>query len=162
METKINGTDLLALGYPEGSLIGVALKANAKRTGLTKEEMLSNYALVLENPEAFLEHKIFGKLAQAIIEKANEKPEDFIALNPNPSDFALYGEDKIEVGAIKQMQVAMQLPVTVAGALMPDAHQGYGLPIGGVLATNNAVIPFGVGVDIGCRMALSIYDIPEL
>ena len=162
METKINGTDLLALGYPEGSLIGVALKANAKRTGFTKEEMLSNYALVLENPEAFLEHKIFGKLAQAIIEKANEKPEDFIALNPNPADFALYGANKIEEGAIKQMQVAMQLPVTVAGALMPDAHQGYGLPIGGVLATNNAVIPFGVGVDIGCRMALSIYDIPEL
>ena len=44
---------------------------------------------------------------------------------------------------------------------MPDAHQGYGLPIGGVLATKNAVIPYGVGVDIGCRMALSIYDIPE-
>ena len=29
---------------------------------------------------------------------------------------------------------------------------GYGLPIGGVLATENAVIPYGVGVDIGCRM----------
>lgn len=35
----------------------------------------------------------------------------------------------------------MKLPITVAGALMPDAHQGYGLPIGGVLATENAVIP---------------------
>ena len=44
---------------------------------------------------------------------------------------------------------------------MPDAHQGYGLPIGGVLATKNAIIPYGVGVDIGCRMALSIFDIPE-
>jgi tRNA-splicing ligase RtcB len=44
---------------------------------------------------------------------------------------------------------------------MPDAHKGYGLPIGGVLATNNAIIPYGVGVDIGCRMALTIYDIPE-
>jgi tRNA-splicing ligase RtcB (3'-phosphate/5'-hydroxy nucleic acid ligase) len=53
METKINGTDLIALGYPEGTLIGIALKANAKRTGLTKEEMLSNYALVLDNPETF-------------------------------------------------------------------------------------------------------------
>jgi tRNA-splicing ligase RtcB len=59
------------------------------------------------------------------------------------------------------MNIAMKLPVTVAGALMPDAHQGYGLPIGGVLATKNAVIPYGVGVDIGCRMALSIFDIPE-
>lgn len=54
----------------------------------------------------------------------------------------------------------MRLPVSVAGALMPDAHQGYGLPIGGVLATRNAVIPYGVGVDIGCRMCMSIYDIP--
>ncbi len=44
---------------------------------------------------------------------------------------------------------------------MPDAHQGYGLPIGGVLATKNAIIPYGVGVDIGCRMALSVFDIPE-
>src|SRR5690606_32639016 len=61
-----------------------------------------------------------------------------------------------------QMDIAMKLPITVAGALMPDAHQGYGLPIGGVLATKNAVIPYGVGVDIGCRMALSIYDIPEM
>lgn len=52
----------------------------------------------------------------------------------------------------------MSLPVTVQGALMPDAHTGYGLPIGGVLATQNAVLPFAVGVDIGCRMALTILD----
>lgn len=162
MDTKINGTDLLTLGYPEGSLIGIALKANAKRTGLTREEMLKKYSSVLENPEDFLTDKIFGKLAQAMIEKSQEKPEDLITLNPNPAEFTLYGADKIEEGAIKQMQVAMQLPVTVAGALMPDAHQGYGLPIGGVLATKNAIIPYGVGVDIGCRMALSIYDIPEI
>lgn len=43
---------------------------------------------------------------------------------------------------------------------MPDAHVGYGLPIGGVLATENAVIPYGVGVDIACRMMMTIYDVP--
>lgn len=37
-------------------------------------------------------------------------------------------------------------------ALMPDAHQGYGMPIGGVLATERAIIPNAVGVDIGCGM----------
>ncbi len=42
----------------------------------------------------------------------------------------------------------------------PHAHQGYGLPIGGVLATRNSVIPYGVGVDIGCRMCLTLYDLP--
>ncbi|MGH7951115.1 MAG: RtcB family protein [Limisphaerales bacterium] len=48
----------------------------------------------------------------------------------------------------------------VAGALMPDAHVGYGLPIGGVLATENAVIPYAVGVDIACRMKMTVLDIP--
>ncbi|MEQ9303951.1 MAG: RtcB family protein, partial [Marinoscillum sp.] len=61
-----------------------------------------------------------------------------------------------------QMEVAMKLPVTHSGALMADAHQGYGLPIGGVLATKNAVIPYGVGVDIGCRMCMTIYDLPPV
>ena len=41
---------------------------------------------------------------------------------------------------------------------MPDAHAGYGLPIGGVLATDNVVIPYAVGVDIGCRMSLTVFD----
>ena len=60
--------------------------------------------------------------------------------------------------AKQQMNLAMRLPVTVGGALMPDAHAGYGLPIGGVLATDNAVIPYAVGVDIGCRMSLTVFD----
>src|SRR5690606_2903630 len=80
--------------------------------------------------------------------------------NENPESYKVYGAEGIEEGAIKQMETAMKLPVTVAGALMPDAHQGYGLPIGGVLATKNAVIPYGVGVDIGCRMCMSIYELP--
>src|SRR5215212_6672823 len=57
------------------------------------------------------------------------------------------------------MEAAMRLPVSVGGALMPDAHLGCGLPVGGVLATEGAVIPWAVGVDIGCRMLLSIFDI---
>src|SRR5204862_8368246 len=48
----------------------------------------------------------------------------------------------------------------VARAFMPDAHVGYGLPIGGVLATDNAVIPYAVGVDIACRMKLTVLDLP--
>ena len=161
MKTPINGNDLMELGLPQGQIIGIALKINSKRNGFNREQMLTHFKLVLETPENYIDDVIFSKLAVALIEKANEKPEDFIQLNPNPSAFAAYGMDHIEEGAKKQMEVAMQLPVTVAGALMPDAHQGYGLPIGGVLATKNAIIPYGVGVDIGCRMALSVYDIPE-
>jgi len=66
----------------------------------------------------------------------------------------------LEAAAVQQMVNACSLPVAVRGALMPDAHVGYGLPIGGVLATRNAVIPYAVGVDIACRVKLSVYDLP--
>lgn len=83
-----------------------------------------------------------------------------LALLDTPAPVSAYGLEGIEEGARTQMNTAIRLPVAVAGALMPDAHQGYGLPIGGVLATRGAVIPYGVGVDIGCRMSCSVYDIP--
>ena len=70
-----------------------------------------------------------------------------------------WGED-IDDAAIQQMRDGASLPVAVAGALMPDAHRGYGLPIGGVLATEGSVIPYAVGVDIACRMRLSVLDTP--
>jgi tRNA-splicing ligase RtcB (3'-phosphate/5'-hydroxy nucleic acid ligase) len=76
-----------------------------------------------------------------------------------PAPCQIFGEG-LEDGALQQMKNACQLPVAVAGALMPDAHQGYGLPIGGVLATDNAVIPFAVGVDIACRMKMTVLDRP--
>lgn len=70
-----------------------------------------------------------------------------------------WGEE-IDEGALEQMRAACRLPVAVAGALMPDAHVGYGLPIGGVLATEGAVIPYAVGVDIACRMMMTVFDVP--
>ena len=58
------------------------------------------------------------------------------------------------------MQNACSLPVSVSGALMPDAHVGYGLPIGGVLAARDVVIPYAVGMDIACRMKMTVLDMP--
>ncbi len=75
-----------------------------------------------------------------------------------PAPWAQWGRD-LDANAIQQMANACDLPVSVAGALMPDAHVGYGLPIGGVLATEDAVIPYAVGVDIACRMRLTVYDL---
>ena len=72
-------------------------------------------------------------------------------------EYRIYGKENIEQGALTQMENVMSLPVVVHGALMPDAHQGYGMPIGGVCAVDNAVIPYAVGVDIGCRMMLSVF-----
>ncbi|HVZ93487.1 MAG TPA: RtcB family protein [Phycisphaerales bacterium] len=71
--------------------------------------------------------------------------------------YSRWGND-IDDGAHEQMRNACALPVSRAAALMPDAHVGYGLPIGGVLATENAVIPYAVGVDIACRVMVSVYD----
>ncbi len=52
-----------------------------------------------------------------------------------------------------QIENLMALPFAVHHiAVMPDAHQGYGMPIGGVLATDNVVVPNAVGVDVGCGM----------
>jgi len=66
----------------------------------------------------------------------------------------------LEPDAVQQLKNGCQLPVAVAGALMPDAHVGYGLPIGGVLATHEAVIPYAVGVDIACRMKMTVFELP--
>ncbi|MBI5960024.1 MAG: RtcB family protein [Chloroflexi bacterium] len=72
--------------------------------------------------------------------------------------YQVWGAGGIEAGALDQMKRAVHLPVAVRGALMPDAHQGYGLPIGGVLATENSVIPYAVGVDIACRMRMTVFN----
>ena len=74
-----------------------------------------------------------------------------------PAAFVSWCSDPDE-NALEQMHNSMRLPSAVRGALMPDAHLGYGLPIGGVLATEGTVIPYAVGVDIACRMKLTVYD----
>lgn len=154
---NLTGNDLINIGFTQGKALGLALDIFEKDyLILTNEQKLSLLKEVLENPSAYLTD---AKLS--IIETELLKPvDDTIALNAEGKHYQIYGAEAIEEGALRQMQIAMKLPVTVAGALMPDAHQGYGLPIGGVLATHNAVIPYGVGVDIGCRMCMTIYDLP--
>lgn len=158
---SISGKDLLAIGYQQGKILGLALEVLEKHyMESERETLLSLMKDLLERPETFLDHEILEDLATKMIEEAKEI-QDAVSLNDRAKEFAVYGPEHIAGGALLQMNTAMKLPVAVAGALMPDAHQGYGLPIGGVLATKNAVIPYGVGVDIGCRMALSIFDITE-
>ena len=83
-------------------------------------------------------------------------------IRSTPLPYEIWGADYIDQSSIAQMDAAMRLPISVAGALMPDAHVGYGLPIGGVLATDNTVIPYAVGVDIACRVRLSVFDISPI
>lgn len=78
---------------------------------------------------------------------------------PDPIPFGVWGEG-LDQNTLEQMSQACRVPSARAAALMPDAHLGYGLPIGGVLATQGTVVPYAVGVDIACRMRLSILDMP--
>jgi tRNA-splicing ligase RtcB (3'-phosphate/5'-hydroxy nucleic acid ligase) len=159
----ITSKDLFYVGYQQGPTLGLALQIAREQFADSHDKLMvmAMFKAVRKEPTAFLDDEKFGPLAQLFEAEAQaEAAKVTIELKNNPDSYAIYGKEQIEAGALQQMDIAMRLPVTVAGALMPDAHQGYGLPIGGVLATNNAVIPYGVGVDIGCRMALSVFDIP--
>jgi tRNA-splicing ligase RtcB len=156
----LSGKDLIKLGYPEGRAIGIAINTVLKHFRRSeKEEIYAMLRAVLAAPKNFIADSIWSKVAIELI--PTEKKSLVHQLNKTRLDYQTYGASEIEEGARHQMEIAMKLPITVAGALMPDAHQGYGLPIGGVLATKNAVIPYGVGVDIGCRMCLTAYPLDE-
>ncbi len=69
--------------------------------------------------------------------------------------------DQVEDGAMEQAMNLARHPVLFHHvALMPDCHLGYGMPIGGVIACDKAVIPFAVGSDAGCGMASIKTDFP--
>ncbi|MBQ3929866.1 MAG: RtcB family protein [Paludibacteraceae bacterium] len=74
--------------------------------------------------------------------------------------------DKVEESAMRQIENLASLPFVFHHiAIMPDVHTGMGMPIGGVLACKDAIIPNAVGVDIGCGMCAvktnwEVSDIP--
>lgn len=157
---KLTGKQIRALGYEEGPVISVAMHTMCTHfKHHTEEEALDILKDIQAAPEQYLADEVLGKIAEKLIAVPDEDPNAEIPLNETPIQYNIFGAEHIEEGALSQMHTAARLPVAVAGALMPDAHHGYGLPIGGVLATNNAIIPYAVGVDIGCRMCLSIFDV---
>ena len=156
---KLTGKQIRAIGYEEGPVVSVAMHTTCTHfKHQTEEEALQILKDVLASPENYLADEVLCKIAEKLVAVPEEKRME-IPLTEKGIHYNVFGAKHIEEGALKQMEIASRLTVSVAGALMPDAHQGYGLPIGGVLATNNAIIPYAVGVDIGCRMCLSIFSI---
>ena len=138
---RITGVDLKDIGFKEGREMGIALTlARKEYKHSTLEEVKAILREVLEAPSEYLEDEILSPIALALTPVVDDSPQA-VELNEAGVDFNTFGGDNIEAGAIAQMSVAARLPVAVRGALMPDAHAGYGLPIGGVLAVDNAVIP---------------------
>ncbi|HET9979375.1 MAG TPA: RtcB family protein [Ktedonobacterales bacterium] len=161
----ISGKILKTYGWPEGKIIGLAKAAaeDLSRAGLEQDAILVWLDGVREEPGRYLADPTFAALARECLRRAqspHDEPDDVV--REQPAAFSVWGENLIEPQAVSQMENAMRLPVAVMGALMPDAHVGYGLPVGGVLAADNAVIPYAVGVDIGCRMRLSVFDISPI
>lgn len=156
---KLTGKEVRAIGYPEGPVISITMNVMQKNyKHHAKEEVMELLKQVLVNPIEYKDDAVLALIAEQLIPKPLTDGAE-VSLNQHGIQFNVFGQEHIEESAMHQMYQAAKLPISVAGALMPDAHSGYGLPIGGVLATNNAVIPYGVGVDIGCRMCLSIFDI---
>jgi tRNA-splicing ligase RtcB len=120
--------------------------------GLKGQRARQVVAEVVRDPRAFEADAIWGELARELLAEATPTARE-------PIGYRTWGSD-IDEAAHVQMRQACQVPNAVAAALMPDAHVGYGLPIGGVLACEGAVIPYAVGVDIACRMKLSVLDLP--
>lgn len=153
----MNRRQLIALGFPphttDHAVRGIASAAKDFRLrGAALKEQLR---AILAGPETYVEDPYFADLAQSLLKESESAPL------AEPITYRTWGTD-IDEGAHRQMREACRLPVAAKAALMPDAHLGYGLPIGGVLGLRGAVAPYAVGVDIACRMKLSVIDMrPE-
>ncbi|MEN0110011.1 MAG: RtcB family protein [Planctomycetota bacterium] len=155
----MNRRQLRKLGVPEAALdAAVRAVADAAGGGLRGSALREAIAAVVADPAEHADDQAFVPLVVALNEAAEEPaPRDPIAYHAWEAETAA---DAIDPGAHAQMRQACAVPSAVGAALMPDAHIGYGLPIGGVLACEDAVIPYAVGVDIACRMKLSVLDAP--
>jgi hypothetical protein len=140
----ITGKILKLNNWQDGRVIGLAKDAGNKMiaNGMERDTALAQLEAVRSDPGSYLTDPLLADLARECI-RLTQKDEVVVEelLRESPLPFPIWGDKQIDPEAIKQMENAMRLPVTVTGALMPDAHVGYGLPIGGVLATENASSP---------------------
>ena len=150
----MNQKDLIRLGVPHGEAMrrGLDFISRYILKGLDKLRLPGDVESVVRHPAEYLDDELRGDFARALLKAP-------APLREKSAPWQQWGEG-LEPEAVNQLARACTLPVSVAGALMPEAHVGYGLPIGGVLATQDAVIPYAVGVDIACRMKMTVLDLP--
>jgi tRNA-splicing ligase RtcB len=151
----ITGKQLINSGWPQGKIIGLALAA-ATDLNLPDDVALTKLEEVRAYPGKFLADSTLEPLAREWLHISAQRLIPTDDLRDHPVPIHSWGRSMIDQEAIDQIERAARLPIAVQTAVMPDAHVGYGLPIGGVLAAENAVIPYGVGVDIACRMRITI------
>lgn len=154
--------EMINLGIPKGEPVAFALQGlkNWVSSGepKTHEDIVSCICRLAKTPQEMVADKFFGPAAESCLK--HKKLQAEYVPRREPAVYRKWGNN-IDQATLDQIENSCRLPISVRGALMPDAHVGYGLPIGGVLATDNVVIPFAVGVDIACRMKLTVLDIPS-
>jgi tRNA-splicing ligase RtcB (3'-phosphate/5'-hydroxy nucleic acid ligase) len=151
--------EIYNLGIPMGKTMDLALQVVRRlaETGMSRDAIRAKLAAFAGSPSDYKNDAEFRDLAYALL-KSSEARDRYEA-KAEPAPYRIWGSG-FDRTSLVQIENACKLPVSVAGALMPDAHTGYGLPIGGVLATKNAVIPYAVGMDIACRMKMTVLDMP--
>ncbi|MEZ6039362.1 MAG: RtcB family protein [Planctomycetaceae bacterium] len=155
----MNARQLEKFGIPRAASNAaiIAIQQLIQSGTVRRRDIKQKLRQIAVSPELFLGDPILDALAKEL--RQIEGPYDGPLPTGDVPEYKVWGS-QIDQAAHHQMDNACHLPGVVAAALMPDAHVGYGLPIGGVLAVRNAVIPYAVGVDIACRMKLSVLDIP--
>ncbi len=148
----MNKKKLLQLGVPPDCIPAAIRAVQRAADADQKVHPKKTLPLVIESPQSFQSDPVWCELANELIAIAALVPHQ-------PIGYLTWGAG-LDAAAHQQMANACRLPISRAAALMPDAHVGYGLPIGGVLACENAVVPYGVGVDIACRVKLTLTDLP--
>jgi len=151
--------ELYNLGIPRGEAMDLALDLTRRLAegGRSRQSIRSRMTAFAKNPGKYADDGEFRKLASLLLKRTEARGR--FRERTEPAPYRKWGAGFDET-SITQIENACRLPVSAAGALMPDAHTGYGLPIGGVLAARGAVIPYAVGMDIACRMKMTVLDMP--
>jgi len=157
---NIKAKELINIGFKEGPIIGMLLHACNRDSLLSADVILDIVLDLYVYPETYLDREIWRNIAEELIKIRYPDKEKEYEFKDKP--FAIWGEENIDENALEQMRNAMRLPIVVSGAAMADCHLGYSLPIGGVVATQDTIVPSFVGGDIACRMMMTVLSIsPE-
>lgn len=132
---------MIKIGITDSKEITMVLNILKKQYGHYRHEhKLKLVEDVKKHPEKYIDDKVW----QVYADHVKAQSDEVVELTDKSKQPNFFGAEIIDETAKHQMYAAMKLPISVDGAVMPDGHAGYGLPIGGVLATDNAVIPYGV------------------
>lgn len=130
-KATIHKEELKSLGIPNGKLLlkfQRVCNSVLKQGRISKPELLMKLAEMIIDPLPFAKSQNqFRSLANLLIEKANVHSEEdetvYYDIQASSPEYPIYGKEHIDSKALGQMDVAMRLPISVAGALMPDLRE---------------------------------------